>query len=67
MKITFRGFIDTIVCLSLTTVLVYYNHVIDPSKWLWLDILGSAAVTWVMVEVFVKSYLYDQLKEDTQK
>jgi hypothetical protein len=67
MKITFRGVIDTVVCASLTTVLVYYNHVIDPSKWQWLNILVSIAITWTMVEVFIKSYLYDQLKEDNKK
>jgi len=67
MKITFRGVIDTLACAVLTTILVYWNHNIAPSKWQLLNILGSIAITWTMVEVFIKSYLYDQLKEDNKK
>lgn len=67
MKITFRGVIDTLTCAVLTTILVYWNHNITPSKWQWLDILVSIAITWTMVEVFIKSYLYDQMKENAEK
>ncbi len=67
MKITFRGVIDTLTCISLTTVLLYWNHNLYPSKWLWVDIVVSIAVIWTMVEVFVKSYLYDQLQDDNKK
>lgn len=67
MKITFQGVLYTLTCTVLTTILVYWNHNIAPSKWQWLDILGSIAVIWTMAEVFIKSYLYDRLKEDAQK
>lgn len=59
--------LDTLVCLMLTAVLVHYNYVITPSKWLWWDILTSIAIAWIMAEVFVKAYLYDQLKEKEGK
>lgn len=53
--------LDAVICLTFTTVLVHYNHFINPSKWLWWDFLTSIAITWVMAEVFIKAYLYDQL------
>lgn len=59
--------LDTLVCLMLTAALVHYNHTTDQSKWLWLDILTSALIVWVMAEAFVKAYLYDQLKENESK
>ena len=59
--------LDAAICLMFAAVLVHYNYVITPSKWLWWDILTSIATTWIMAEVFVKAYLYGQLKEKEGK
>lgn len=53
--------LDAAICLMFAAVLVHYNYVITPSKWLWWDLLTSIAIAWVMAEVFIKAYLYDQL------
>jgi hypothetical protein len=56
--------LDVLTCFFTVTTLLYFNFVVSPSKWLWLDILTAIAIVWVLVEVFYKSYLYDQLEDN---